>query len=68
MIYASEFQEPLLPLNTKGTTGSTHLRSGVSPTCPRHGRAALLAAAAAARPSLQGSGQGTGPALEEIQV
>ncbi|VDM38386.1 unnamed protein product [Toxocara canis] len=56
-------QEPLLSSNNKGPT--VPLRPGVSPTCPRHGRAAM--ALASGRNNAMGP-PNSGPTLEEIQV
>ncbi|VDK43961.1 unnamed protein product [Anisakis simplex] len=56
-------QEPLLSSNSKGPP--VQLRPGVSPTCPRHGRAAM--ALATGRNNTVGT-PNSGPTLEEIQV
>uniref|UniRef100_A0A915A7H0 Carboxylesterase type B domain-containing protein n=1 Tax=Parascaris univalens TaxID=6257 RepID=A0A915A7H0_PARUN len=56
-------QEPLLSSNNKGPT--VPVRPGVSPTCPRHGRAAM--ALASGRNNAMGV-PNSGPTLEEIQV
>lgn len=56
-------QEPLLSSNNKGPT--VPVRPGVSPTCPRHGRAAM--ALASGRNNTMGA-PNSGPTLEEIQV
>uniref|UniRef100_A0A0N5AJH8 COesterase domain-containing protein n=1 Tax=Syphacia muris TaxID=451379 RepID=A0A0N5AJH8_9BILA len=64
-------QEPLLPLNNKtgSSTGSTHLRTAVSPSCPKHGRAAMLATTSAHSTTLQNpASANAAPTLEEIQV
>ncbi|VDK87604.1 unnamed protein product [Onchocerca ochengi] len=57
-------QEPLLSTTSKTPIGS--LRVGISPTCPKHGRAAMAQASGKAV-SLSGLTAG-GHALEEIQV
>ncbi|CAI4232612.1 unnamed protein product [Auanema sp. JU1783] len=56
-------QEPLLASSHK--TSSAGIRSGVSPTCPRHGRAALSAVQSSSRGNSLVSSQ---TPLEEIQV
>ncbi|EFO24748.2 hypothetical protein LOAG_03741 [Loa loa] len=57
-------QEPLLSMTNKTSVGS--LRVGVSPTCPKHGRAAMAQTSGKVN-SLSGLSAG-GHALEEIQV
>ncbi|KAL3989801.1 Neuroligin-1 domain protein [Acanthocheilonema viteae] len=57
-------QEPLLSTTNKTSIGS--LRIGVSPTCPKHGRVAMVQANNKVN-SLSGLSTG-GHALEEIQV
>uniref|UniRef100_A0A0R3RTA7 COesterase domain-containing protein n=1 Tax=Elaeophora elaphi TaxID=1147741 RepID=A0A0R3RTA7_9BILA len=57
-------QEPLLSTTSKTSVGS--LRIGVSPTCPKHGRAAMAQANSKVN-SLSGLSTG-GHTLEEIQV
>ncbi|OZC06828.1 Carboxylesterase [Onchocerca flexuosa] len=62
-------QEPLLSTTGKTAIGSSaigSLRVGISPTCPKHGRAAMAQASGKAV-SLSGLSAG-GHALEEIQV
>ncbi|KAL7069850.1 hypothetical protein ACQ4LE_011210 [Meloidogyne hapla] len=58
---AKTLQEPLLSTTTSTSTkGLIHLGPGISPICPRHGRAAqmLLAAAAANRSGMTAGGGG----------
>jgi hypothetical protein len=68
-------QEPLLANSSKSSTPGVIRPSGptISPTCPRHGRAAQIAMLAASRANSVGSsltfGATTaGPTLEEVQV
>ncbi|MFH4974303.1 hypothetical protein AB6A40_001012 [Gnathostoma spinigerum] len=70
--FSAKFNEARLNNNKTSATlreqgDGTAMRSGVSPTCPRHGRAALAMGIGTSRKSVNGN-SGSGPTLEEIEV
>uniref|UniRef100_A0A1I7XXL4 COesterase domain-containing protein n=1 Tax=Steinernema glaseri TaxID=37863 RepID=A0A1I7XXL4_9BILA len=60
-------QEPLLAASSKASTPGL-MRPGISPTCPRHGRAAMAMAAARNNSIISQPNMSAIPTLEEIQV